>query len=179
MNHIPAPEKEGFVCIGAIIGAHGIKGQVKVKSFCEVPSDIISYGPLIGDGGEAFTLKDPRPGPRGVLIARIEGIGDRTKAETLTGTNLYVAQEKLTQAAGPDALPYAVLKGMRAEFANGTVFGTVTDVFDGGAQTILAIDHNGEEVLIPLVEDIVLHAEPAARRLIVSERVQEFVGLAE
>ncbi len=65
------------ICIGAIAGAFGVAGEVRLKSFCSEPSDIASYGPLTTeDGSRSFHITLTRP-VAGGLGARIAGVATR------------------------------------------------------------------------------------------------------
>ena len=83
------------VLLGDIGAAHGLKGEVRLRSFTEAPAAIADYGPLEDEtGGKAIEIESVRPGPKG-LIARIKGVTTREGAEALTGTKLYVPRDRL------------------------------------------------------------------------------------
>ena len=76
------------VCLAAIAGAHGVQGLVKVKSFTERPEDAAAYGPLSDESGKRqfrLTLKGRN---KGLLLAAIAGVTDRSAAEALKGLRL-------------------------------------------------------------------------------------------
>jgi 16S rRNA processing protein RimM len=80
--------------MGVITGAHGIKGEVRVKSFTAEPEAIAAYGALEDERGGrrlALTLTGT---VRGMLIARVEGVSDRNAAERLKGTRLYLSRAR-------------------------------------------------------------------------------------
>jgi len=53
---------DNLTCVAIIVGAHGVHGAVKVKSFTQVPEDFSIYGPLLGEDGQVvLTPKNPRP----------------------------------------------------------------------------------------------------------------------
>ena len=68
---------EDRICVGAISGAFGVQGEVRLKSFCAEPEAIASYGPLYSDDGkQSFTLRLTRTIPNG-FSARMSGIATR------------------------------------------------------------------------------------------------------
>src|SRR4051812_34123653 len=88
----------GLVLLGEFGRPHGLKGEVRLKSFTADPAAIASYGPLATDGGRTLTLASVRTAPGGapdLLIARVEGITTREAAEALNRVRLHVAREKL------------------------------------------------------------------------------------
>lgn len=131
-----------LLLMGAILGAHGIKGEVKVKSFAARPSDIAAYGPL-SDAMEKrrfdLSIVGTADATRGVLIARVAGVGDRNAAEALKGTELYVAREKLPHLADSEEFYFADLIGLLAVDAGGKAYGRIVSVDNYGAGDLLLI----------------------------------------
>ena len=57
------------ICVGAIAGAFGVQGEVRLKSFCAEPADIANYTPLTTeDGKRSFTVKLTRPVTGGLPV---------------------------------------------------------------------------------------------------------------
>ena len=83
-----------MIHVATIVAAHGIKGEVKVKSFTAVPKTFASYGPLVAKDGRAFEIKNVRP-QKDEFLCVLTNIVDRNAAEALRGTELFVAREKL------------------------------------------------------------------------------------
>ena len=85
-----------MIHVVTIVAAHGIKGEVKVKSFTAVPKTFASYGPLVAKDGRAFEIKNVRP-QKDEFLCVLNNIADRNAAEALRGTELFVSREKLPQ----------------------------------------------------------------------------------
>ena len=137
------------ILVGAIAGAHGLRGQVRIRSFTADPAGVAAYGPLTDEAGSRrFELAVTGAAKDGV-IARIDGIVDRTAAEALRGLRLYVARAALP---APEAGEYyrADLIGLRAELADGSPYGRVIDVQNHGAGDLLEIERarGGSEFLL-------------------------------
>ncbi len=120
------------ICVGVIVGVHGLRGLLRVKSFTAEPTDIAVYGPLV-DATDArqYTLK-VTGSAKGVLLARIDGIDDRNSAEALKGMELFIARDALPQTE-EDEFYHTDLIGLQAVFADGTVYGTVRALHEFGA----------------------------------------------
>src|SRR4051794_24016472 len=103
----------GDVLLGVVIGAQGLKGEVKVKTFTEIPEKLGAYGPLHARDGRKFAVTRLRE-TKGFALVQFEGITTREAAESLKAVELYVARATLPQ---PEALEFyhADLLGMRAE----------------------------------------------------------------
>src|SRR6056297_2076293 len=99
------------VCVGAITGAFGVRGEVRVKSFCSDPAAIGDYGPLSDtDGRRQFTLTITRP-VKGGFAVRLSGVKTKEEADALKGTRLYAARDALP-ALPKDEFYHADLIGL-------------------------------------------------------------------
>jgi len=112
-----------LIQMGVVTGAHGVRGAVTVKSFAENPEDLTAYGPLL-DGSGKVSLRLRLTGQtRGLLIAKVEGIGDRTAALALKGTKLFLPRSRLPAPDEPESYYYADLIGLKVEDRAGTLLG--------------------------------------------------------
>ena len=126
-----------LVCVGQIINVHGIKGAVKIKSYLTNPLDIDRFGPVTDKQEKrTFHLK-AHSQKQGIILASIKGINNRTDAEMLKGTLLYINREQLPPAS-EDEYYYCDLIGMTV-IHNEKVFGTVESVENFGAGDIVNI----------------------------------------
>jgi 16S rRNA processing protein RimM len=130
------------VLLGVISSAHGIRGEVIVKSFTADPTDVGAYGALTDEAGHcAVVLEVLRSTPKGV-VTRVHGITDRTAAEALKGRRLFVDRACLP-VPNEDEYYHEDLIGLRALLADGSTVGTVTAVHNYGAGDLLAIRADG------------------------------------
>ncbi len=151
------------VCIGAITGVRGLRGEVRIKSFTADPSDIAAYGPVSDETGERSYKISVTAHVKGKIIARLDGIDDRDAAEALKGTKLYVPKSVLPE---PDdgAYYHADLIGLKAETREGDPLGTVKAVHNFGAGDVIEIaprDKDGNKdggkdgLMLPFTSDVV------------------------
>ncbi|MHA1600328.1 MAG: ribosome maturation factor RimM [Alphaproteobacteria bacterium] len=155
------------ICVGAIAGAHGVRGLVRLKSFTERPEDITAYGPLTDDSGQRCFELSLTGRARDALLARIAGVSDRDQAAALRGTRLYVARADLP-APAEDEFYHADLIGLRAETLDGVVLGRVIAVHTFGGNDVLEISPEaGETILVPFTLQAVPVVELSAGRLVV------------
>ena len=87
------------ILIGVIVGAHGVRGEVKIKSFTAAARDVAAYGPVTDEAGNRPLKLKVVGQAKGVVVARIDGVADRNAAEALKGLRLYVARAALPSAA--------------------------------------------------------------------------------
>ena len=154
------------ILLGQIGAAHGIKGEVRLKSFTEPPEAIVDYGALSAGDGRAFRIADWRAS-KGVLIVRLKGISDRNAAEALNGTELFVAREQLG-APEEDEFFHADLIGLDAVDVNGIPFGKVMAVHDFGAGDLLEIKPaDRPSAYLPFTLEAVPEVDISAGRIVV------------
>lgn len=155
------------VCVGIIVGAHGVRGAVKVKSFTENAEDVAAYGPLSDQRGARRFVLTPIGMARGNVLAAIEGIGDRNAAEALRGTRLYIDRDALPPA-GDDEFYHADLIGMTAETVAGQNLGTVRAVYNHGAGDVIELVlPGGAPVALPFTKAVVPVVDLAGQRLVI------------
>jgi 16S rRNA processing protein RimM len=155
------------VCVGAIAGAFGVKGEVRLKSFTANPEDIAAYGALLGeDGARSFTVTLTGQ-TSGALTARLSGVATREQADSLRGTRLHVPRERLPSLP-EDEFYHADLIGLCVHDTGGVLLGRVRAVLNHGASDLLEIERPGESatVLLPFTRDAVPTVDLAAGRII-------------
>ena len=167
----PAPPR---VCLGVIVAAKGLRGEVRVKSFTEVPADVAAYGPLATEDGRSFTLT-VSGAAQGAVTARIKGVTDRNAAEALRGLKLYVTRDALP-AADVGSYYHADLVGLAAELVSGEKLGKLTGVFNFGAGDMIDVDMDGGRSELVPFNDVTIAAVDLKARVI---RINPVKGLFE
>ncbi|WP_298726310.1 ribosome maturation factor RimM [uncultured Ferrovibrio sp.] len=156
------------VMLGVVIGAQGIRGEVRVKTFTAEPEAIGDYGPLQDASGQRrFKLTVRRVSKGDVVIASIEGVTDRNAAEALKGTELHVERTALPQAE-PGEYYHADLIGLQAITVTGRVLGQVVAVHNFGAGDMLEVrTEGGRSAMVPFTDDAVPEVDIAGGKLLV------------
>jgi 16S rRNA processing protein RimM len=155
------------VLMGLLLGAHGIRGAVRILSYAAAPKDIASYGPLEDEsGGRKFSLTIVGQA-RGAVLAAVEGIGDRDAAMALKGTKLYLERSALPAPAEGEFY-WDDLVGLRAELTDGAALGEVVAVHDyGGGPSLEVRRETGAPVMVPFTNRVVPVVDLAAGKLVI------------
>jgi 16S rRNA processing protein RimM len=163
-----AKPKGARVCLGAVAGAHGVRGALRVKSFTAEPQDIAAYGPVTDEAGSReFRLRIVGE-TRGQLVIKVDGINDRNAAEALKGTRFYIARAALPEPEA-DEFYHTDLIGLAAEDEAGAALGTVRAVHDHGAGTLIEIrSDEGAELLLPFTKVAVPVVDIEGGRIVVA-----------
>ncbi len=144
------------LCLGIIVAPHGVRGDVRIRTFTERAGDIVRYGPLSDESGKRVYDIRPIAPVKGGIRARIAGVGDRNAAEALRGTRLYVDRDSLP-SVGDDEFYHADLIGLDARNTDGETVGRVQAVFDFGAGDMLEVALKGRKMplLVPFTREAV------------------------
>lgn len=154
--------------MGVVGRPHGVRGQVRVVSYTADPASLAAYGPLSDGAGRRFTLRWKADGI--AELAEIVGgtpvpVADRTAAERLTNTRLYVDRGRLPPP-DEDEFYLADLVGLAAMDLQGSSLGTVAAVHDYGAGASLEVARTeGAPLLLPFTRACVPEVDIAAGRL--------------
>jgi 16S rRNA processing protein RimM len=158
--------KADLVCLGAIAGAWGVQGAVRLKSFCAEPGAIAEYAPLWTEDGRSYGVTLLKP-VAGAFAARLSGVETREAAEALKGTRLHAPRARLP-ALPDDEFYHADLIGLAVFDTGGAEVGRVRAVMDHGAGDFLEIARPGQtDLLLPFTRAVVPTVDLVARRLIV------------
>jgi 16S rRNA processing protein RimM len=144
---MPAPKNP--IQMATIGAAHGIKGELRVKTFTGDPLALGSYGSLYDRAGRVFEVLSVRP-QGNVVVVRFKGVDDRSAAEALNGTDLFVDRSALPADLADDEYYHADLVGLAVHDEGGNTIGRVSAVQNFGGGDILDITlSSGKEALVP------------------------------
>ena len=159
------------VCLGQIGATHGVRGEVRLRSFTSDPAAITRYGPIETEDGRVLAIESLRPA-KDHFVARLSGIRDRDAASALANTKLYVPRERLPPAEEPGEFYHADLVGLAVVDPEGKSLGTVIAIHNFGAGDLIEVrpDTGGDTELIPFDETNVPVVDVAAGRMVVERR---------
>ena len=155
------------VIVGAIGGAFGVHGEVRLKSYCADPAAIADYTPLYTEDGRVFAQVVLTGQMKNGFTARMDGITTKEEADALRNTSLY-AERAVMPATDEDEFYYADLIGLTVVDTGGMTLGTVKNVMDHGAGDLLevAVPGTSETVLLPFTQAAVPTVDISAGRII-------------
>lgn len=139
-----------LVCVGAIAGAFGVRGDVRLKSFCADPEAIADYGPLSTEDGTQTYSVTLTGTTKGGLTARLGGVGSKEAADRLKGVRLFAPRDRLPSLPD-DEYYHADLINLEVRDTGGALLGHVRAVLNHGAGDLLEIYAPGakQTVLLP------------------------------
>lgn len=156
-----------LICVGAVAGSFGVRGEVRLKSFTAEPTAIADYTPLVTeDGQHSYSVTLTRRIKNG-FAARLGGVKTKEDADALKGVKLYAKREKLPSLPD-DEYYYSDLIGLEVYDTGGTLLGRVKDVMNHGAADLLEIHGEGLDntILLPFTVDAVPTVDLTGGRIV-------------
>ena len=148
-----------MVVMGKVVGAQGIQGWVKVQTFTEYLDSLLDYGTWYVGSEQAWrpleVLEANVHGGK-VIIAKLQGVTDRTAAEKCKGLLIAVPRSELPEQEEGEYY-WSDLIGLTVENLQGEVFGTVDSLLETGANDVLVVKGESGEKLIPFIASVIQH----------------------
>ena len=160
-------QHDDLICVGHILGAQGLKGWVRVFSNTSPRENIVSYGPWYVEQGNEIEVMSVTGRLQGKnVVARLEGIDDRTRADELTGCRIFIKPEQLPRL---DAGEYywSDLVGLSVETLEGDPLGEVASMMETGADDVMVLKGERERLIPFVMDQIVREVDLVNRRLVV------------
>jgi 16S rRNA processing protein RimM len=160
--------KKDRVLLGVVAAPHGVRGLVRIKSFTEDPMALADYGPLSDEAGRKTYRVETLSAARGAVLARVEGVADRSAAEALRGLRLYVERQRLP-ATGDGEWYEADLVGLAAVGRDGRDWGKVVAFHDFGAGLTMEVSGgaSSDSVMLPFTDEVVPEIDIEGGRVVI------------
>lgn len=166
----PSPP-DRIILLGRVAAAFGVQGWVKIQPYTAEPEGLLEYdGFLVGRGqpDRRFDVEDASVHGQTVLC-KLKGIEDRDQAAALKGCEIGVTRGELPRS-DPDEVYWADLIGLQVVNTEGALFGTITQMIDNGAQSVMVVKEGspaGRERLIPFVSAFLREVSLEGGRVVV------------
>jgi 16S rRNA processing protein RimM len=148
---------EGYMAVGMITSAHGLRGEVKMELHTDFPErfapDVEVY---LGDELEKVTISAARP-HQGQMLVQFQGIEDRTAAEELRGLWVFIADEDAAELEEDTYFVHDII-GLSVQTTSGQLLGTVSEVLFTGANDVYVVqtaDEPRREILLPAIDEVI------------------------
>lgn len=166
-----AAELSAPMVVGVVVGAHGVKGWVKIRSFTQPIDNILDYQPwLVRQKGKqgnvdakVVELLQARVGGK-FIVAQFAGVEDRDQALSYRGAQVLVSRSQLPELTD-NQFYWTDLVGLEVKRIDGTDFGRVVALMETGANDVLVVQGD-QEYLIPFVHEQVVKDVDIANRVI-------------
>lgn len=159
---------EDLFRVGVIANTHGIRGEVKVFPTTEDPKRFeVLKEVLLDTGKEKLPLEVQSVRFfKNLVIVKFKGIDNINDIEKYKGRDLFVTRENAIPL-GEDEYYLADIIGAQVYTEDGTVFGVLKDVLETGANLVYVVEHEKQEVLLPVIDDCVKEINPEEKKVVV------------
>jgi 16S rRNA processing protein RimM len=160
--------QERRILLGRVLGAFGVRGEIKLQSFTDPPMALLKYQPwrLLHAGAESeLSGASGRDTAKGV-VARFPGVEDRDAAEALRGAEVWVERSRLP-APKPGEYYWIDLEGLAVVNREGVVLGTVSHLFETAANDVIVVVGDRERLIPFLPERFVFAIDFEAKTITV------------
>ena len=160
--------QERRLLLGRVLGAFGVRGELKLHSFTDPVSTVMKYQPwrLVHGGAERELLGvRGRETNKGMVIT-IPGVEDRDAADALAGAEIWVPRGNLPKAR-PGEYYWVDLEGLRVFNREGVDFGTVAYLFETGANDVLVTTGDRERLIPFIIDQYIVEIDFDAQHVVV------------
>ena len=159
---------EPTVVVGVVTGAHGLRGEVSVQNRSDNPDRWRPDGTLCREDGGVLTIESSRRHGKRLLVKFVE-VSDRTGAESLRGVILVVPESWLPDLEEGEWWAHQ-LEGCTVRTESGRDLGVLREVIANPANDLwVAVNEEGTETLVPVLEDVLIDVDVDARRIVVRD----------
>ena len=152
----------GRICLGMIVGVHGVRGHLKIKAYTGNPAALDRYGPLSLDDGRLLHLKVKSVSAKGPVIAMAQEVTDRDEAELMRGLELFISRDALPPVEN-DEVYHTDLIGLDARGMDGEAIGVIVGLHDFGAGDIIEVKPpSGPTMMLPFAPEYRDEVRPEA-----------------
>ncbi|MDP6981358.1 MAG: ribosome maturation factor RimM [Myxococcota bacterium] len=168
-------ERADFVELGCIVGAHGLRGEVRVRCFGDDPENLLDAETIwLGEGREdarakSVAVRSAGPGRPNEVRLGLVGISDRDAAQALRGTLVLARAEALAPLAANEFY-WHELVGCDVVTETGVSVGSVAEIWETGAHDVLVVrDTEGRQNLVPTARELTREIDREGRRIVVAD----------
>ncbi len=159
----PEPQT-GFVAVGLVRAARGVRGELSVDPLTEFPQRF-RPGSVIFARGAPYTVRRARS-HRGALLLELEGIASREQADALRGALLEVPQKELSPLAEGQYYRFDIV-GMAVVDHEGAPLGRIEEIVETGANDVYLVRNDDGDLLVPAIDTVIKEVDVAGRRMVV------------
>ncbi len=169
-NHPQAPERiepPQRLSIGRIIGAHGVRGALKMRIWTHFPERIpaLTHVYLDDDPTPRRLLRAQLQGD--IALLQLEGVVTRNDAEALRGAVVRIDRSQAAPLAEDEYYQFEIL-GLHVVDEDGHYLGAVVEILETGANDVYVVQSpDGTELLLPAIRSVILEIDLEHQRMVV------------
>ena len=162
-----------FILVGSIVGLHGLKGYLKVKSFLENPKDIFKFGEYFIDkfSFSSILLKFNK---KSVFICELEGINSIEEAKKFVNKDIFICRLSLPKT-DKDEIYLNDLISFNVELEPGLYLGELVKFYDFGGGPIIGVKQGHTEKMLPFSDNFIINIDQDLRVITLSSNIKTLI----
>ena len=163
-----------FILAGSIIGLHGLKGYIKVKSFLENPKDIFNFDEYFINelSFNCLLLKFKN---KSLFICKLVGVNSMDEAKAFINKNIFIRRSSLPEI-DKDEIYLTDLISFNVELETGLYLGELVKFYDFGAGPIIGVKQGNEEKMLPFSQDFIINIDQDLRIITLSSSIKKLTN---
>ena len=163
-----------FILVGSIVGLHGLKGYLKVKSFLENPKDIFKFDEYFikNLSFSSILLKFNK---KSVFICELSGINSMEEAKNFVKADIFICRSSLPET-DEDEIYLNDLISFNVELESGLCLGELIKFYDFGGGPIIAVKHGNEEKMLPFSKNFIINIDRDLRLITLSSSIKTLIN---
>ena len=165
--------KKNFILAGSILGLHGLKGYIKVKSFLEIPKDLFNYDKYFINKVSFSTLL-LKFNKKSVFICELVGINSIEEAKKFVNKDIFIRKSSLPKT-DKDEIYLNDLISFNVELETGLYLGELVKFYDFGGGPIIGVKHGDEEKMLPFSKNFIININRDLRLITLSSSIETLI----
>ena len=163
-----------FILVGSIVGLHGLKGYVKVKSFLENPKDLFNFDKYFINkiSFNSLLLKFNK---KSVFVCELAGINSMEEAKNFVKADIFICRSSLPET-DEDEIYLNDLISFNVELETGLYLGELVKFYDFGAGPIIGVKQGNEEKMLPFSQDFIINIDQDLRIITLSSSIEKLTN---
>ncbi len=159
--------ENGFISMAAVIGIHGVRGELKVRSFADDASIFQAGGSLLikkpGKADEIRCLKGVRAHQQ-MLLFSLEGLTDRDQARDLIGAEIWIAREQMPELEKGTYYWFEII-GLDVYQGENDYLGRIREIIPTGSNEVYVVRDGRRETLVPALQSVIVDIDLREKRM--------------
>ena len=163
-----------FILVGSIVGLHGLRGYLKVKSFLENPKDIFGFDEYFINklSFSSILLKFNK---KSVFICELEGINSIEKAKKLVNTDIFICRSSLPKIDEDEIYLYDLIS-FNVKLESGLYLGELVKFYDFGAGPIIGVKQGHAEKMLPFSNNFIINIDQDLKLITLSSSIKTLIN---
>ena len=166
--------KKKFILVGSIVGLHGLKGHIKVKSFLENPKDLFNFDKYFVNkiSFSSLLLKFNK---KSIFICELVGINSMQKAENFVKSDIFICRSSLPET-DEDEIYLNDLTSYNVELESGLFLGQLARFYDFGGGPIIGVKYGDVEKMLPFSKKFIINIDRDLRLITLSSSIKTLIS---